>query len=107
MKLVDVDRTLTRYLCDNTPIERFELMIDIENQDSTSLAEKWIRPVATKTCLKKISLTIFIFGAPFTLLDEILASPDLTKIKVRASNRRRMTCSVWMTTLVINYVSLP
>ncbi|CAI9262515.1 unnamed protein product [Lactuca saligna] len=48
MKLVDVEHTLKSYLDNNIPIESFELSISIENQESASLAEKWIRRVSTK-----------------------------------------------------------
>ncbi|KAI3691214.1 hypothetical protein L2E82_49434 [Cichorium intybus] len=106
MKLVDVDRTLTRYLRDNTPIERFVLMIDIENQESASLAEEWIRPVASKTCLKVFFLSISLYGASFTLPDEMFLGENLTKIRVSASHGAH---SIWMATSplpVIKCVSL-
>ncbi|CAH1439719.1 unnamed protein product [Lactuca virosa] len=105
MKLVDVDRTLIRYLHFNIPIQKFELLMDIENLESASHAEKWIRPVATKTCLRELSLSILIYGAPFTLPDEILSGENLTKIRVSSP----LIHSVWMpmpTTPVINCVSL-
>ncbi|CAH1447210.1 unnamed protein product [Lactuca virosa] len=86
MKLVDVDHTLIRYLRDNIPIERFELLIDIENQESASHAEKmdW-------SC------------------DEILSSGEnLSKIDVSSPLRHHSV--IWMTTTtptpVINCVSL-
>ncbi|KAL7584105.1 hypothetical protein Lser_V15G46184 [Lactuca serriola] len=95
MKLVDVERTLIRYHRDNTPIKKFDLKIDIENQESASQAEKWIRDVATKTCLKEISLSLLLWGASFKLPDDILASENLTKIRVSAP--RIHPNSVWMT----------
>ncbi|KAI3509126.1 hypothetical protein L1887_24152 [Cichorium endivia] len=97
MKLVDVDRTLIRYLRDNIPIETFNLVIDFENQESASLAEKWIRPVATTTCLKEFALTVRVYAASFTVPDEILLVGGGKKYPV------------WMTTSqhpVINCVSL-
>ncbi|XP_023732415.1 putative F-box/LRR-repeat protein At5g02700 [Lactuca sativa] len=111
MKLVDVDHTLIRYLRDNIPIERFELLIDIENQESASHAEKWIGPVVTTkaSCLKELSLSLFLYGAPFTLPDEILSSGEnLSKIDVSSPLRHHSV--IWMTTTtptpVINCVSL-
>ncbi|XP_042753919.1 putative F-box/LRR-repeat protein At3g28410 isoform X2 [Lactuca sativa] len=95
MKLVDVERTLVRYHRDNTPIKKFDLKIDIENQESASQAEKWIGHVATKTCLKEISLSLLLWGASFRLPDEILASENLNKIRVSAP--RIHPNSVWMT----------
>ncbi|CAH1428830.1 unnamed protein product [Lactuca virosa] len=95
MKLVDVERTLIRYHHDNTPIKRFDLKIDIENQESASQAEKWIGDVTTKTCLKEISLSLLLWGASFRLPDEILASGNLTKIRVSAP--RIHPNSIWMT----------
>ncbi|KAI3751989.1 hypothetical protein L2E82_23086 [Cichorium intybus] len=107
MKLVDVDRTLIRYLRDNIPIETFKLVIDFENQESASLAEKWIRPVATKTCLKELVLTVRIYAASFTVPDEILLGENLTKLRVTVAGGKKYP--VWMTTSqhpVINCVSL-
>ncbi|KAI3497423.1 hypothetical protein L1887_40020 [Cichorium endivia] len=104
MKLEDVDRTLIRYLRDNTPIERFELVIQIKNQESASHAEQWIGPVASKHCLKEISLSITLNGASFTLPDEILSGESLTKIKI--SVPMRGIHSVWMKTPVIKCSSL-
>lgn len=91
------------------PSERFFLLIDIENQESASLAEKWIGPIATKTCLREFFLSIKLFGASFTLPDDILSGENLnlTKIKVEASMASGY--SLWMTTTqrpVINCVSL-
>ncbi|CAH1445896.1 unnamed protein product [Lactuca virosa] len=109
MKLVDVDHTLIRYLHDNIPIKRFGLLIDIENQESASHAEKWIGSVVTTkaSCLKELSLSLYLYGAPFTFPDEILSSDEnLTKIEVFSPLRRHSV--VWMTTTthVINCVSL-
>ncbi|KAI3508646.1 hypothetical protein L1887_23655 [Cichorium endivia] len=103
MKLVDVDRTLIRYHHDNIPIEKFELLMDIDDQESASHAEKWIGFVATKTCLKEVSLTILLHGVLFTLPHEILSVENLTKIQVSSPFH-----SVnWMTTNhVIKCVSL-
>ncbi|CAI9284851.1 unnamed protein product [Lactuca saligna] len=86
MKLVDVERTLIRYLRDNLQIEKFNLKIDIDNQESASLAEKWIQSVATKSCLKELSLNIRLLGASLRLPDEILSGENLTKIRVSASS---------------------
>ncbi|XP_023768765.1 F-box/LRR-repeat protein At5g02910 [Lactuca sativa] len=105
MKLVDVDHTLIRYLHDNTPIEKFELVIDIENQESASHAEKWIRPVATKTCLKEFSLSVMLYGAPFRLPNEILSGLNLTKIRV--SSRLKIHSVVWMTTTTTTTTTPP
>ncbi|KAL4558650.1 hypothetical protein LXL04_036851 [Taraxacum kok-saghyz] len=105
LKLIDMDRTLIRYLRDNIPIETFNLMIDIENQESASHVAKLIGPMASKPFLKEISLLIFLKGTSFMLPNEILASENLTKIKV--SYPIRWNHSVWMTnTPVINCVSL-
>ncbi|CAH1422292.1 unnamed protein product [Lactuca virosa] len=96
MQLVDVERTLIRYFDDNIPFQRFELDIDIENQEAASLTEKWIRSVATKTCLKELSLTICPSGASLHLPAEILSGKNLTKITVSAA--RCPNSAVWMTT---------
>ncbi|KAL7605160.1 hypothetical protein Lser_V15G19837 [Lactuca serriola] len=108
MKLVEVEHTLIRYLRDNIPIQRFKLVIDIENQESASHAEKWIRSVSTKTSLKEISLSIFPSGAcaSFKLPDEILLGENLTKIIVLASRGIRSVCMTTSHLSVIKCVSL-
>ncbi|KAL4564923.1 hypothetical protein LXL04_028999 [Taraxacum kok-saghyz] len=97
MKLADVDRSLVRYLRDDIPIERFELKIDIQNQKSAALAQKWIRSVATKTSLKELSLTISPSGASLHLPEELLSGENLIKITVSASQGPKPN-SIWMTT---------
>ncbi|CAI9273782.1 unnamed protein product [Lactuca saligna] len=84
MKLVDGDRTLMRYLRDNTPIERFDLMIDIESQESASHVEKWIGAIATKSCLREMSLSIDIalLRTSLTLPDEILSELYLNGVRI-------------------------
>ncbi|KAI3506263.1 hypothetical protein L1887_28620 [Cichorium endivia] len=108
LKLAYIDRTLIRYLRDNIPIQRFDLYIRIENGESGSLEEKWIRSVATKTSLKELSLKIQLLGASFNLPEEILSGENVTKISVSTS--RGTTHAVWMRTShlpkVINCVSL-
>ncbi|KAL6524599.1 hypothetical protein OROHE_016270 [Orobanche hederae] len=100
-----VDRTLNRYLHDNIPIERFDLNIQIKFPEWASVAEKWIRSVATKTCLKELSLKFSHLSASLTLPDEILSvAKNLTKLKVSSSHG---THSVWMNhPPIINCVSL-
>ncbi|KAI3506495.1 hypothetical protein L1887_28856 [Cichorium endivia] len=102
--LLDVDLTLLRYLRDNIPIESFYLNIEIENQESASHVEKWIRPVATKTCLKELFLSIDLTNASLTLPDDILSGENLTNLRVSVPTRG--THSVWMSTPVIKCVSL-
>ncbi|KAL7603367.1 hypothetical protein Lser_V15G17329 [Lactuca serriola] len=80
-----IDHTLIRYLHDNIPIQSINLKINIENQDSASLAEKWIRPVASKSSLYELSLTFVVASASFTLPDNILSVLiilSLVKIKL-------------------------
>ncbi|CAH1441501.1 unnamed protein product [Lactuca virosa] len=89
-----VDRTLNWYSHFNMPIESFDLNIRIENQESASLAENWIRFVATKTCLKELSLTFYLYGASLTLPDEILSvAKNLTILRVVTT---RGCHSLWM-----------
>ncbi|KAL7602521.1 hypothetical protein Lser_V15G22173 [Lactuca serriola] len=80
LKLVYFDDTLIRYLRDNIPIQRFDLNIRDESQKHASLVEKWIRCVASKTCLKELSLTINFYS--FNLPEEILSCENLTKISL-------------------------
>ncbi|KAL7604145.1 hypothetical protein Lser_V15G15054 [Lactuca serriola] len=84
-----VDRTLKRYLRDNIPIEIVDLIIDMTNQESASLAEKWIRLMATKSStLKQLSLRICISSDySVTLPAEILSSGrNLTDLEISCSS---------------------
>ncbi|KAL7605226.1 hypothetical protein Lser_V15G17330 [Lactuca serriola] len=101
-----IDHTLKKYLHNNIPIERLYLMIDTENQEySSSLAERWITSVATKSCLKQLSILIMVTSASFSLPDDILSGKNLTKLRVTGSFSK--IHSLLMTTHpVINSVSL-
>ncbi|XP_023738056.1 uncharacterized protein LOC111886047 [Lactuca sativa] len=91
-----VDCTLSRYLRDNIPIERLELDVDINDVESSSLAEKWIRSVVASSSLKELSLSVSLTGASLTLPDEILsAARNLTKLRVTSASRQGVH-SVWM-----------
>ncbi|CAI9263361.1 unnamed protein product [Lactuca saligna] len=102
LKLVYIDNTLIRYLRDNIPIERFDLKLPVENREHSSLAQKWIRSLATKTCLKELSLNFVVYGGLMKLPDEILCGENLTSIRVSGSR--------WLRTSdcppIINCVSL-
>ncbi|CAI9263362.1 unnamed protein product [Lactuca saligna] len=80
LKLVYFENTLIRYLRDNIPIERFDLKIRDHSQQHASLVENWIRCVASRTCLKELSLTINFYS--FNLPEEILSRENLTKISL-------------------------
>ncbi|CAI9280475.1 unnamed protein product [Lactuca saligna] len=98
-----VDRTLVRYLRDDIPVKSIDVIIDIENQESASFAENWIRPMAIKSCLQELSLGIRRSYATLTLPDEILSGKNLIKMSVSSS----MIDSVWMASHpVINCLSL-
>lgn len=102
-----IDHTLIRYLYDNIPIQSIHLKINIENQDSASLAEKWTRPVASKSSLHELSLTFVVASASFTLPDNILSGINLTTLRV--SSLFSEAHSVYMMSIdhpVINCVSL-
>ncbi|XP_023750379.1 F-box protein At5g03100 [Lactuca sativa] len=80
-----VDRTLVRYLRDNIPVKSIDVIIDIENQESASFAENWIRPMAIRSCLRELSLAIRYSNASLTLPDEILSGENLIKMSVSSS----------------------
>lgn len=85
MKLVDIERTLIRYLRDNIPIQTFDLYVEIDDHESASLAEKCIRStVATKHfTLKELSLSIYPDdGFSINMPNEILSCENLTKMRV-------------------------
>ncbi|XP_023741960.1 FBD-associated F-box protein At5g56370 [Lactuca sativa] len=85
LMLVYIDNTLRKYLRDNIPIESFELNIRLGRNEHASLAEQWIRSVATKTCLKELSFTIKFDQVYMNLPDEILSCVNITKIRVWAT----------------------
>ncbi|KAL6502696.1 hypothetical protein OROHE_024349 [Orobanche hederae] len=100
-----MDRTLIRYHRDNIPIETFQLVMDIKNQESASHAENWIKSVVTKPCLKELSLSFYLHAPLFTLPDEILSSQNLMKIRVSSKLRYNPVC-MSVTTRLIKCVSL-
>ncbi|KAI3521671.1 hypothetical protein L1887_11143 [Cichorium endivia] len=106
-----VNRTMTRYLRDNIPIESIDLLIDLKNQESASLAEKWIRPLGIKCRLKRLSLGIFVgkTASLITLPAEILSGQALTDIDISCSSiigSQMNPVSMTTTYPVINCVSL-
>lgn len=79
----------------------------MENQKPASLlAENWIRPVASKTCLKELYLKIW-FGVtfPFTLPDEIFSGDNLNKLSV-TDDAAMNNCLCINNNPVINCVNL-
>ncbi|KAL6502697.1 hypothetical protein OROHE_024350 [Orobanche hederae] len=100
-----MDRTLIRYHRDNIPIETFQLLMDIKNQESASHAENWIKSVVTKPCLKELSLSFYLHAPLFTLPDEILSSQNLMKIRVSSQLRYHPVC-MSVTTRLVKCVSL-
>nr|XP_043632902.1 putative F-box/LRR-repeat protein At5g41840 [Erigeron canadensis] len=101
-----IDAILTRYLRDNIPITTFHLNFGIENKESSCLAENWIRPVASKSCLKELYLTIwFRISLPFTMPDEIFSGENLDKLSVTDQGFR--SCSIFIgNNPMINCVNL-
>lgn len=109
-----IDHTLQRYLRDNIPIEGYYHDLDVKNQELASLAEKWIRSIASKnSCLKVFNLNIFVINIDsFTLPDVIFSSENLHTISVtvpecKIDSVRVMSNLVMMSSNpVINCVSL-
>lgn len=72
-----------RYIRDDIPFEKIVLSIEIENHELVSFAEKWIRLIATQSCLKELSFSVGygIIGS-FTMPDEIFYSTKLYKMSI-------------------------
>lgn len=79
-----IDDTLQRYHRDNISIESLDLQLRIQNQGSAVVAEKWIQPIVSKSCLKELSLKIRGLKDSFTLPNELFSSENLNTIKVVA-----------------------
>nr|GEX02571.1 hypothetical protein [Tanacetum cinerariifolium] len=90
-----IDSTLVRYHRDNLPIQCFDLVFDITNQESASLANKWIFRVSSKSALKELFLRIWVRIDSFTLPDEIFSSANLNEIKISATDVT-MTNPLWI-----------
>ena len=79
-----IDHTLQRYHRDNISIESLDLQLRIQNQESAFVAEKWIQPIVSKSCLKELSLKIWRLNDSFTFPNELFSSENLNTIKVEA-----------------------
>ncbi|GJZ58282.1 F-box protein-like protein, partial [Tanacetum coccineum] len=81
----NISRTLRRYFKDNIPMESFNLEIYIQDKQGASHTNKWIRDVASRSCVKELYLTIGVKIPSLTLPDEIFSGANLNTISVRAS----------------------
>ncbi|XP_071712363.1 uncharacterized protein [Rutidosis leptorrhynchoides] len=91
-RMNSIDRTVQRYSQHNIPIETFDLELRMENQELTSLANKWIQIVATNTCLKELSLKIsndIDSKIKLTLTDELFSGENLHSIAIIVDNYSR------------------
>ncbi|XP_071712356.1 uncharacterized protein [Rutidosis leptorrhynchoides] len=81
-----MDRTMSKYIQYNIPIQSFDLILD--DIKLASLANKWIPSVAAQSCLKELSLKIRgeIDGKyhKFILTDEIFSGKNLHTLSLRA-----------------------
>ncbi|GJZ62159.1 F-box protein-like protein [Tanacetum coccineum] len=79
-----IDRTLLRYLNDNLPMERIDLHIDTKHPRVLHPAVKWIQLLASKSCLRELSLTICSETReyPFTIPDEIFSCENLNTLSL-------------------------
>nr|GEX20437.1 hypothetical protein [Tanacetum cinerariifolium] len=91
-----IDSTLVRYHRDNLPIQCFNLVFNIRDQNSVSLANKWIFGVASKSALKELFLSIWVGIDSFTLPDEIFSSANLHEIKIAATDVGTVTNPLWI-----------
>ncbi|XP_071712332.1 F-box/LRR-repeat protein 25-like [Rutidosis leptorrhynchoides] len=105
-----MNRTISNYVKDNTPIESFDLKLHIK---AASLAKKWIRTVAAQSCLKQLSLQICyvtqLCGRLFMFPDGILSGENLRTLLLRYHSS---SSTIWLSYAsmspnpVINCVSL-
>nr|XP_043621804.1 putative F-box protein At3g58860 [Erigeron canadensis] len=100
-----IRRTLRRYHRDNIPIESFSLYLSIQDMKSASVAEKWIRRVSSKSCLKKLYLEISVRKGSFMLPDEIFSGENLDTASITADWSLSNILSI-SSNCVINCVSL-
>lgn len=98
-------RTLQRYRRDNIPVTSFDLHFGIVNQKSAFLGKKWVRTVASRSCLKELHLTISVNYASFKLPDELLISENLDIISVKSDHWGLNSVAI-SNNLVINCVKL-
>ncbi|GKB20367.1 F-box protein-like protein [Tanacetum coccineum] len=89
-----IDHTLLRYFNDNMSIDCFHLHLDIEKLSLPSHVEKWLQALASRICLKELSLTICgkkvrtktsMLGW-LTIPDEIFSCENLDSISLRVEN---------------------
>ncbi|XP_071712313.1 F-box/LRR-repeat protein At5g02910-like [Rutidosis leptorrhynchoides] len=102
-----IEQTLSRYNEDNVPIKSIDLGITIEDQESSSLANKCIRTVATQRCLKELSLKIYnSIRRNFILTDEIFSRENLHRLEIESTYSKRHDSVCVTQNPVINCVSL-
>ncbi|XP_071740454.1 F-box/FBD/LRR-repeat protein At2g04230-like [Rutidosis leptorrhynchoides] len=76
-----IDNTLERYHRLNLPIQTLDIWFEVRKHDTAPLT-RWIRQVASTSCLKELSLSFDIIRDSFTLPDSIFSGKNLTGINV-------------------------
>ncbi|GJZ47915.1 F-box protein-like protein [Tanacetum coccineum] len=91
-----IDRTLLRYLNDNLSIECLHLHLHLHDSSLSSLAEKWFQSLASRNCLKELSLTICTMYTltRLTIPGEILSCINLNTISLKCDNFTRVMVNV-------------
>ncbi|XP_071712339.1 putative F-box/FBD/LRR-repeat protein At5g62970 [Rutidosis leptorrhynchoides] len=77
-----MDRTISKYVQDNIPIESFDLRLtDIK---LASVASNWLRTLAAQSCFKELSICIcYEFNGKLILPDEIFSGKNLHTLSLR------------------------
>ncbi|XP_071712294.1 F-box/LRR-repeat protein 25-like [Rutidosis leptorrhynchoides] len=79
-----MDRTMSRYVRDNIPIESFDLKLD--DMQSVSLIYEWIRTVAAR--LKELSIHHQSYESEYLLPGEIFSGKYLHTLSIKNSSAR-------------------
>ncbi|GJX42172.1 putative F-box/LRR-repeat protein isoform X2 [Tanacetum coccineum] len=77
-----IDRTILRYFRENIPITSFQLKMVIDDGQSYSFVNKWIRQMVSKSSITEIYLKLYIYTYEFHMSDEIFTSENLKKVSL-------------------------
>ncbi|XP_071712341.1 uncharacterized protein [Rutidosis leptorrhynchoides] len=79
-----IDRTMSKYVQHNIPIESLKLKLD--NQFASHFSNKWISTVAAQCCLRELYIRIFYKSvSKLILTDEIFSGKNLHTLSLRGS----------------------
>ncbi|GJZ26764.1 putative F-box/LRR-repeat protein isoform X2 [Tanacetum coccineum] len=78
-----IRRNIRRYHRDNIPVMTCDIHFGIRKPKSATLAEKFIKRVASKSSLKELCLRVVDDAASFTLPDEIFSSENSNMLNLK------------------------